>query len=398
MKALERTRSKHYYEDVPTPDAKKRKLPKGVYEKQGTLWFSVYRNGNQFHRPAGTNLVIEAQAERDKFIAKLVDGEIKAGGTGNVTCAALLDDYLNHVKRTSQKDSEWPYIAEKTAKKHLEPFFGSRKADKIDRKILEKYHDQKEAEGYDGTSVNRQLGILRTAFSHGRKNKRTNNVPDFSTTIIRRLERENARQGIITDEQYQKLTSLLPVHIKPLFILCWKTGVRPSEAFRLRWSQVDFSKRLIALKAGETKTGAARFLPMVKDVVEGLLEWQSYLMRYQPKATFVFTDPVEGCVMNNDYYKTPWATACREAEYMVEGTNRKGKAVTKPALLFYDTRRSFRSYLPEEIAKSAGMAAMGHTQDTTYGRYLVDAERSALRVLSALEWRPFQQAKSGWPE
>ncbi|MCX6587528.1 MAG: tyrosine-type recombinase/integrase [Acidobacteria bacterium] len=373
---------------MPPPEHKKRKLPKGVYEKQGTLWFSVYRNGEQFHRPAGTNLVLEAQAARDNFIAELVKGEIKAGGTGNVTCSALLDDYLNNVKRTSQKNSDWPYIAEKTVKKHLEPFFGPRKADKVDRKLLEKYHDQKVAEGYDGISVNRQLGILRTAFSIGRKNKRTNNTPDFSTTIIRRLERENARQGIITDEQYQKLASILPAHIKPLFVLCWKTGVRPAEAFRIRWNQVDFSKRLIALKAGETKTGPSRFLPMVKDVVEALQEWQTHLMRYQPKAVFVFTDPVEGCVMNNDYYKTPWATACREANYMVEGTNRKGKAVTKPALLFYDTRRSFRSYLPEEIAKSDGMAAMGHTQDTTYGRYHVDAERSALRVLDALDGGP----------
>ena len=89
--------------------------------------------------------------------------------------------------------------------------------------------------------------------------------------------------------------------------------------------------------------------------------------------------------MNNDYYKTPWDRARREAGYVAEVTNRKRVPVTKPWLLFYDARRSFRSYLPDEVAKSDGMAAMGHTQDTTYGRYLVEGEKAALRVLKVLD-------------
>jgi hypothetical protein len=123
----------------------------------------------------------------------------------------------------------------------------------------------------------------------------------------------------------------------------------------------------------------------VKDVEDALVEWRNYLLRYQPKVKLVFTDPVKGVVTNNDYYKTPWERACREAGYMVEKTNPKGETVLKPSLLFCDARRSFRTYLPDEIAKSDGMAAMGHTLDTTFGRYHVEPQRAALRVLDALE-------------
>jgi hypothetical protein len=124
---------------------------------------------------------------------------------------------------------------------------------------------------------------------------------------------------------------------------------------------------------------------LFRSVEEAFQEWQSYLLRYQPKAKLVFTDPIKGVVMNNDYYKTPWGLACRKAGYTVEKTNREGKSVLKPSLLFYDCRRSFRTYLPDEIAKSDGMAAMGHTQETTFGRYQVEPQRAALRVLKALE-------------
>jgi len=64
-------------------------------------------------------------------------------------------------------------------------------------------------------------------------------------------------------------------------------------------------------------------------------------------------------------------------------------------MLFYDTRRSFRSYLPDEIAKSDGMAAMGHTQETTYSRYHVEPERAALRVLNALDGNSSRSGRAG---
>jgi hypothetical protein len=47
----------------------------------------------------------------------------------------------------------------------------------------------------------------------------------------------------------------------------------------------------------------------------------------------------------------------------------------KLAILFYDSRRSFRTYLPDEVAEADGMSAMGHTQDITFGRYNVEPQR-----------------------
>jgi integrase len=360
-------------------------LPKGIYWKRGELWARVKRHGRRFDRPAHTTSIREALSVQDGLLREVLAGEKSVPGAGNTTCSELLAAYLDRLKRKTREGCDTLKIATGTVEKHVIPFFGKMKAIRVTRATLEKYHDAK-IKTHSQVSVNRQLGYLRSAFILGAKDKQINHsqIPDFSTTIIRSAEEDNARSGIITQEQYEKLLPLLDVHVRPLFVLTWNTGVRPSEAFRLTWEQVDWNSRLISVHARQAKIGKQRYLPMRQRVYEEMQSWQAYLKNLQPHATLIFTHPVTGQAMTKNDYRASWAKACKAAGY-AHDVESNGRKYIKTDLLFYDARRAFRTYIPEEINVLDGKSVMGQTQDTTYGRYHVEPQRSALRILEAQE-------------
>ncbi len=363
-----------------------KELPKGVYWKRGELWVFVGRQGRQFHRPAHTTSVKAALEVRDGLLKEILAGEKTVAGVGNVTCGQLLTNYLERLRRKSREGTATYKDTKGVVERHLIPVFGKMKASRVNRAMLEKYRDNKIADKLVQVTVNRQLGYLRTALRQGKRDGLVNQLPDFSTSIIASAESENARTGIITEEQYKVLLDHIDNgFFRALFVLCWNTGVRPKEAFRLTWDQVDWKTRLISVKANQAKIGVARYLPMRKNVVEELELWRSYLLDLHPKAKYIFTHPLRGNQMTRNDYRMPWANACKNVGYAVEAMTSTGKKYIKPTIMFYDTRRAFRTYMPEEINDSDGKKAMGQTQDTTYGRYHVEPQRAATRLLKALE-------------
>lgn len=360
-------------------------LPKGIYWKRNELWVRVKRHGRRYDRPAHTTIIREALDVQDRLVKEVVAGEKSVTpGAGNVTCGELLTTYLDRLKRMSRDGSDTYKITKGVVTKHLS-FFEKMKARRVTRITLEKYHDEK-IKTHSQVSINRQLGYLRSAFIQGAKDKlvNENQIPDFSTTIIRSAEEQNARSGIITEDQYDELIPLLDVHVRPLFVLCWNTGVRPAEAFRLLWDQIDWKNRLIGVYAKQAKIGKQRYLPMRQQVFDEMQSWLAYLKNLQPHATFIFTNPVTGKRMTKNDYRASWTKACKTLGYSHE-VESKGRKYTQTDLLFYDARRAFRTYMPAEINATDGKSVMGQTQDTTYGRYHVEPQRAALRILEAQE-------------
>ncbi|MGC4049755.1 MAG: tyrosine-type recombinase/integrase [Paludibaculum sp.] len=359
-------------------------LPPGLYAKRDSLWVFVGRNGKKYYRPANTTSVTEALLVRDQLLKEVLAGEKQHAGVGNITCAVLLTNYLDRLQRTSKAGSDTFTITKGTVEKHVLPFFGKVKAERLDRKKLEAYQKAKLQE-VGQVSINRQLGYLRTAFKQGKRDKLTNNEPDFSTSILRSAEEENVRTGIITESQYAQLVPALDgnIGVQTLFVLCWNTGVRPAEAFRLKWDQVNWHDRLISVYKRQAKIGKPRFLPLRQQAYEQLLKWRDFLNEYVRRPTYIFTSALTGQPMRKNSYRIPWQHACLKCGFgqaIVVG----GRTTIKTDLLFYDSRRAFRTYLPSDVAKEDGKSVMGHEQDSTFGRYL-QSQEAAKRVLGALD-------------
>ena len=352
--------------------------------KRGTLWVFVGRGGRKFHRPTNSTSVTEALSVRDTLLKEVLAGEKQHAGTGNITCEVLLANYLDRLERTSKPESDTYAITKGTVNKHVLPFFGPQKAERINRKVLESYQTKK-LEEVKQVTINRHLGYLRTAFKQGKRDKLTNNEPDFSTTIIRSAEEENVRTGIVTEVQYAKLVPALEsqILVQTLFVLGWNTGVRPAEAFRLKWDQVDWEDRLIAVFKRQSKIGKARYLPLRQNAFEQLLKWYAHINDHIAHPVYIFTHPATGKRMTKNDYRLPWAEACLACGYG-HTEEASGRNTIKTDLLFYDSRRAFRTYLPTEVNATDGKSVMGQTQDATFERYS-DTKKAAQRVLAAME-------------
>jgi integrase len=83
----------------------------------------------------------------------------------------------------------------------------------------------------------------------------------------------NARQGFLTDAQYEKLRDSLPDYLKPLFVTAYCTGMRLGELLAIEFDQIDWEQGFITVKADETKGGHSRAVPILDGDMRIWLEW-----------------------------------------------------------------------------------------------------------------------------
>jgi len=165
----------------------------------------------------------------------------------------------------------------------------------------------------------------------------------------------NARQGFLTDEQYEKLRDALPDYLRPLFVTGYCTGVRLGELLAIEWEQVDWLQGFITLNADRTKTGHTRAVPILDGDMRTWLEWSR--------------DNADRCqrVFHRDgapfkEFRRTWQKACAVAGV--------------PDLKFHDLRRTaVRNMRRAGVPQVVRMRISGHRTDSMERRYnIVDIE------------------------
>jgi integrase len=56
---------------------------------------------------------------------------------------------------------------------------------------------------------------------------------------IKQLKENNKRDRVLSEEEYIRLLSYSPAHIKPIIKLAYHTGMRQGEILGLTWDQID---------------------------------------------------------------------------------------------------------------------------------------------------------------
>ncbi|SUD77493.1 tyrosine-type recombinase/integrase [Pseudomonas putida] len=74
-------------------------------------------------------------------------------------------------------------------------------------------------------------------------------------------------------------------HLKPMVLVSLNTGIRRGELFNLKWERVSFSTKTITIIGDTTKTNETRHIPLNKEALETLQEWQKQSGK---KSGFVF--------------------------------------------------------------------------------------------------------------
>ena len=322
---------------------------------------AVYRNGRRFEESARTGSYEEA---RD--LLKLKEGDVAKGlpvspRAGKLrfedAVADVLNDYIVN-GRKSHSDTK------RRIDLHLAPFFRGRRMTELTTADMRTFTKERLTAGAAVAEVNRELAIVKRAYSLAIKAGRLHARPH-----VPMMAEHNVRRGFLEPVQFEAVVGHLPDALRAPLTLGYLTGWRlASEVLPLEWRSVDWEGRVVRLDPGTTKSGEGRGFPFtaaIETLLKGQLAEHERLKKLGRIVPLVFHR--NGKRIKN--VRGAWASSCTKAGV--------------PGRLLHDMRRSaVRNLERDGVSRSAAMAMVGHKTEAIYRRYaIVDA--SALRDAAA---------------
>jgi integrase len=164
--------------------------------------------------------------------------------------------------------------------------------------------------GRTEATVNRYLATLSAAFTYAVKDLEW--IDRNPLERVRKGRESSGRVRYLTDTERELLLkecrSSSNPHLYLAVVLALTTGARQSEVMSLRWQQIDFQRRTILLRDGETKNGEGRVLPLTGEAFH-VLKARSKVRALNDDR--VFPVPAAGRAFGS--LRTAWAAALERA-------------------------------------------------------------------------------------
>lgn len=158
-----------------------------------------------------------------------------------------------------------------------------------------------------------------------------------------------------TRDEIAKLFKETPQSIfKDIFVMAYYSGLRQGEILNLKWTDVDFEKKLVRVSNSDeftTKTGKERIVPMHEEI-------ERMLLRIKPnaKSKWIFT--------KRDGWRYQGCYLSRQMKITVKNLG------LNPKLRFHSLRHSFASSLSQSGVPIFSISKLlGHSQVSTTMRY-----------------------------
>ena len=257
-------------------------------------------------------------------------------------------------------------------KKHIEPFFGSKKkvAD-VTTEDIDGLHGKIGAP----YTANRTVAVLSKMFNLAVRWRMRTDTPVKNVE----LNDEHPRQRYLTGPEMERLFEAMAAHperqsVNILRVLML-TGARKGEVLAMRWADVDLTEGKWSKPAASTKQNKPHEVVLsgpVRQLLAEIADEQTGKGR-RPLPTFVFPSAVSETGHVADIYCTWWAL-CKSAK--IDG------------LRIHDLRHSFASHLASGGASLPLIGAMlGHTKTQTTARYahlFDEPQRAAAERVAAI--------------
>jgi integrase len=334
----------------------KRKRPRGsgsIFKQLGSRfwWIAYYHNGRVVRESSHSEKLTDAQNLLKKRSGEAESGNLIAPKVQRVTVAELFDAVLVDY-RNNGKTIEW---AERVWKLHLEPFFGYFRAANVGTDALASYVSKRKDEKAANGTINRELALLRRAFSLGY----TSTPRKVSAPLNlsgRMLAESKPRSGFVDEKQYRVLADKAAgqLWLRAMLALGYVYGFRKAELLSMRVSQVDLLARTVRLNPGETKNDEGRTVALTEECYQLV----SQLVRGKHSDDFLFTRVNGGPVRD---FRGSW-------DVLTEATKMSG-------LLFHDLRRSaVRNMVRRGVTERVAMRISGHKSRSVFDRYNIVSE------------------------
>jgi integrase len=154
--------------------------------------------------------------------------------------------------------------------RHLLPFFGDIAVEEITTLRVEQYKHTRRTMVKPQT-VNQELTVLQMLLYAAVRWELLSVVP---CKIQKLLIRETHQVAFLQEQEVHKLLAVAATPwTKTLIMVAVNTGLRKGELLRLRWSDLDWERRLMHVQ-GRTKTGRARSVPINQSLLPVLKHWR----------------------------------------------------------------------------------------------------------------------------
>jgi integrase len=230
-------------------------------------------------------------------------------------------------------------------------------------------------------SVNRELERLRAMFRFAIRQSWLMRSPfEMGDSLISKAD-ETKRERVLTfDEERRLLNACLTLdkngrqrrlHLRPFIIAALDTACRRGELFKLQWKDVDLFSGSIVIRAENSKTARPRIVGITPRLHTELTNFQKEQVPSEDSLIFGLS-----CTI-----KTAWKSLCVDAK--VDG------------LRFHDLRHTAITRMVKAGQPTALiMKVSGHTQHSTFARYVNPDTQTVLNIAEALNAYNQSQAKS----
>ena len=149
---------------------------------------------------------------------------------------------------------------------HLVKYFGKNRPVKdITIPVLKAYREKRSQEGVANATINREMsaisGVFRVLIEH--------QVLEINPCrqIKKLSEISGERQVYIGLADVERIKDFCPIWFQDMIWMSYLSGMRKGEVFKLRWSNVNLSKRIISFHATDTKEGKCKRVPIHRELI-----------------------------------------------------------------------------------------------------------------------------------
>lgn len=262
-----------------------------LYQRNGVWWIKLYAPGNKLVREStGTTSRKEAQRYHDRRKAELASLKPLSG----YTWGAAVESWCSEEHRS---------ISDIQSMAKFGRYYADRAIEDVDVASLTEALDKL---CHTAATWNRYRARIQAILNHAVKYGWLSTAPKLPRKKVTPTPRE-----WITPEQWQRLYKALPEHQRDLAEFSLETGLRQSNVLNLRWAQIDWDNRVVAVEAVNAK-GRKMLLVALSDRAIEILRARYEAEPRHPE--YVFTRRWKGELKPITEIKTAWQRACVEAD------------------------------------------------------------------------------------
>lgn len=256
--------------------------------KNGYKWCVdvLFPNGRRYRRVIGTKK--QAEKVQKKLESEIVEGKWDVRETEDIPFAQLVDEYLEYAKTNKAKSTY--SINKYRIEAHLLPYLGNIPLSQITKQMVDNYKTMRVKEGASSNTLNRELANL----SHMLKMAiRWGYISVNVVAGVQKMKVPERNPRFLSQEEIEGLLqSAKSSYVYPLIVTALHTGMRKSELLNLKWSDISFDQRTVAMQAKRdwhTKNYRARTTQLTPALCRALKEHKKLQAELGVQCEYVFT-------------------------------------------------------------------------------------------------------------